>query len=99
MPLTRQKNPTIPPVLPSHLVVVEEVVVVVVAVEAAARPTNPDPLRLTRHHTPRWPHRETQETQALQVATATATATAMAMATGTVTVRTEETTQDASTAA
>jgi hypothetical protein len=98
MPLTSQKNPTTPPDLPNHLVVVEAVVAVVEAVEAAARPTNPDPLRHTRHHAPRWAHPETQETQALQVVAATATATAMAMATGTAMVRTEETTQDASTA-
>jgi hypothetical protein len=101
MPLTRQKNPTIPPVLPSHLLVVEAVVVVVEAEEAATRPTNPDPLRHTRHHAPRWAHPEAQETQALQAVavTATATVTAMVTATGTATVRTEETTQDASTAA
>jgi hypothetical protein len=93
MPLIRQKNPTIPPVLPSHLVVVEE------AEEAEARLTNPDPLRHTRHHAPRWAHQETQETQALQVVAATETVTAMAMGMGTATARTEETTQDASTAA
>lgn len=92
VPLTSQTNPTTSPVLPSHLLVVEAAVVVTAVVEAAARPTNPDPRRHTRHHAPRWALQETQETQALQAATATA------VATGTATPRTEETTQDASTA-
>jgi hypothetical protein len=95
---TSQKNRTITPALP-NLLAEKAAVVVAEAVEVVARPTNPDPLRPTRRRAPRWAHQETQETQALQVVAATETVTAMAMGMGTATARTEETTQDASTAA